>query len=48
LDFFQSNFAEKAVEANRRGNIVPYITISALRDIPVPDLTADKQGGDGT
>lgn len=46
LDFFQSNFAEKAVEANRRGKIVPYITISALRDIPVPNLNVDEQGGD--
>lgn len=48
LSLFQSKLAEKAVEANRRGNIVPYITISALRDIPVPDLTTHVQGGDGT
>jgi 2-polyprenyl-3-methyl-5-hydroxy-6-metoxy-1,4-benzoquinol methylase len=47
LKYFNSKVAENSVAANRKGSIVPYVTISSLRDLPVPALgPADENGDD--
>ncbi|MFC3957629.1 N-6 DNA methylase [Halovivax cerinus] len=37
--FFESELGNKILEANRTGSAIRYITISALRDLPVPDFS---------
>lgn len=39
--FFESKLGNKILEANRTGSAIRYITISALRDLPVPDFSAE-------
>lgn len=44
--FFESELGSEILEANRTGSAIRYITISALRDLPVPDFSAGV-GTDG-
>ncbi|NUE03704.1 N-6 DNA methylase [Halorubraceae archaeon YAN] len=37
--FFESKLGNKILEANRTGSVIRYITISALRDLPVPEFS---------
>lgn len=47
-DYFQSDLAIQSLEANRRGTIVQYIPISALRELPVPKLGPQEASGGGS
>lgn len=44
LEFFQSDLAERVIDANRTGTIVPYVTVSSLREIPVPNYQQLQDG----
>lgn len=44
-DYFQSDLAIQSLEANSRGTIVQYIPISALRELPVPELGSQEASG---
>lgn len=44
-DYFQSDLAIQSLEANSRGTIVQYIPISALRELPVPELGSQEVSG---
>ncbi len=41
--FFESDLGNRILEANRTGSAIRYITISALRELPVPDFTPEVE-----
>lgn len=42
-NFFESDLGKQILEANRTGSAIRYITISALRELPVPDFTTEVE-----